>query len=78
MLHDLEAAKHIALRIGEGLALFALESVCAMRLMCSRTSACSFSMIRARAAIGVFFQVLNAALADATAASISASVANGT
>ena len=49
-----------------------------MRLMFSRTSACSFSMIRARAAIGVFFQVLNAALAEATAASISASVANGT
>ena len=34
--------------------------------------------MRARAAIGVFFQVLKAFLAAATAASISASVANGT
>ena len=37
-------------------------SVCAIRLMCSRTSAWSLSMMRARAAIGVFFQVLNACL----------------
>jgi hypothetical protein len=35
-------------------------------------------MMRARAAIGVFFQVLNASLAEVTAALISASVANGT
>ena len=52
--------------------------VCAMRPICSLTRACSFSMMRARAASGVFFQVLNAVLAQATAASISASVANGT
>ena len=35
-------------------------------------------MMRARAAIGVFFQVLKAAFAEVTAASISASVAKGT
>ena len=57
MLDDLEPAKHVAFGIGEGLALFGAK-VCAIRLMCSRTSACSFSMMRARAAIGVFFQVL--------------------
>ena len=34
--------------------------------------------MRARAAIGVLFQVLNAFLAEATAASSSASVENGT
>ena len=78
VLHHLETAEDVALRVGERLALFGVESVWAMRLMFSRTSACSFSMMRARAAIGVFFQVLNAALAEATAASISASVANGT
>ena len=49
-----------------------------MRVMCSRTSACSFSMMRARAASGVFFQVLKARLAEATAALISSSVAKGT
>ena len=46
--------------------------------MSRRISSCSFSMIRARAPIGVFFQVLNACAAPSIAALISSWVANGT
>ncbi|MNE56555.1 hypothetical protein D3C80_1514700 [compost metagenome] len=49
-----------------------------MRLVCSRISACSLSMMRMRAPIGVLRQVWKARWAAATAASTSSTVANGT
>ncbi|MOA29958.1 hypothetical protein D3C78_1510060 [compost metagenome] len=52
--------------------------VWAMRLLCSRINACSLSMMRMRAPIGVSRQVLKARSAAATAASTSSAVANGT
>jgi hypothetical protein len=77
VFHHFEAAEHVALGVGQGLALFGrqqrgqLGHVLADELL-------DFRKMRARAPMGVFFQVLKASLAEATAALISSCVAKGT
>jgi hypothetical protein len=51
VLDHFQAAEDVALGVGNGLALLGAEGT-AMRLLCSRISACSLSMMRMRAPIG--------------------------
>ena len=76
VLDDLEAAEDVALGVGQGLALLGGERLASFFM--SRTRAWSLSMMRARAASGVFFQVLYAPSRPRRRPRSSASVANGT
>jgi phosphoribosylformylglycinamidine (FGAM) synthase-like amidotransferase family enzyme len=60
VLDHFQATKNIALGVCNGFALLGTEDGTAMRLECSRISACSLSMMRMRAPIGVSFQVWKA------------------